>query len=40
VFGDIPGGVAWHTVSSVAMRANADLVAAVGPDRLAEEPLK
>jgi transposase len=28
-------GVSWHTVSSIAMRATADLVAAVGPDRLA-----
>jgi transposase len=28
-------GVTWHTVSSIAMRATADLVAAAGPDRLA-----
>lgn len=28
-------GVSWHTVSSIAMRATADLVAAAGPDRLA-----
>jgi transposase len=28
-------GVSWHTVSSIAMRAVADLVAAAGPDRLA-----
>jgi transposase len=28
-------GVSWHTVSSVAMRATAELVAAAGPDRLA-----
>jgi transposase len=27
-------GVSWHTVSSIAMRAVADLVAAAGPDRL------
>jgi transposase len=27
-------GVSWHTVSSVAMRAVADLIAAAGPDRL------
>jgi transposase len=27
-------GMSWHTVSSVAMRATADLVAAAGPDRL------
>jgi transposase len=27
-------GVTWHTVSSIAMRATADLVAAAGPDRL------
>ncbi len=27
-------GVSWHTVSSIAMRATADLVAAAGPDRL------
>ena len=28
-------GVSWHTVSSIAMRATAELVAAGGPDRLA-----
>jgi transposase len=28
-------GVSWHTVSSIAMRAVADLIAATGPDRLA-----
>ena len=28
-------GVCWHTVSSIAMRATADLIAAAGPDRLA-----
>ena len=28
-------GVSWHTVSSIAMRATAELVAAAGPDRLA-----
>jgi transposase len=28
-------GVSWHTVSAIAMRAVADLVAAAGPDRLA-----
>ena len=28
-------GVSWHTVSSIAMRAVADLIAAAGPDRLA-----
>ena len=28
-------GVSWHTVSAIAMRATADLVAAAGPDRLA-----
>ena len=28
-------GVSWHTVSSIAMRAVSDLVAAAGPDRLA-----
>jgi N-acetylglucosamine-6-phosphate deacetylase len=28
-------GVTWHTVSSIAMRATADLIAAAGPDRLA-----
>jgi transposase len=28
-------GVSWHTVSAIAMRAVADLIAAVGPDRLA-----
>ncbi|HWF71609.1 MAG TPA: ISL3 family transposase [Mycobacterium sp.] len=28
-------GVSWHTVSTIAMRATADLVAAAGPDRLA-----
>ena len=28
-------GVSWHTVSSIAMRATADLIAAAGPDRLA-----
>jgi transposase len=28
-------GVSWHTVSSIAMRAVADLVATAGPDRLA-----
>jgi len=28
-------GVSWHTVSSIAMRATADLLAAAGPDRLA-----
>jgi transposase len=27
-------GISWHTVSSIAMRAVADLVAAAGPDRL------
>jgi transposase len=27
-------GVSWHTVSSIAMRAVADLIAAAGPDRL------
>jgi transposase len=27
-------GVSWHTVSSIAMRAVADLIAATGPDRL------
>jgi transposase len=27
-------GVSWHTVSSIAMRATADLIAAAGPDRL------
>jgi hypothetical protein len=30
-------GVSWHTVSSVAMRATAELVAAAGPDRLASD---
>ena len=29
-------GVSWHTVSAIAMRAVADLIAAVGPDRLAD----
>jgi transposase len=28
-------GVSWHTVSSIAMRATADLIAVAGPDRLA-----
>ena len=28
-------GVSWHTVSTIAMRATADLIAAAGPDRLA-----
>jgi transposase len=28
-------GVSWHTVSSIAMRATAGLIAATGPDRLA-----
>jgi transposase len=28
-------GASWHTVSSIAMRATADLIAAAGPDRLA-----
>jgi transposase len=28
-------GVSWYTVSSIAMRATTDLVAAAGPDRLA-----
>jgi transposase len=28
-------GLSWHTVSSIAMRATADLIAAAGPDRLA-----
>src|SRR3984893_5801754 len=28
-------GVSWHTVSTIAMRATADLVAAAGPDRRA-----
>src|SRR6185369_12860731 len=28
-------GVSWHTVSSIAMRAAAGLIAATGPDRLA-----
>ena len=28
-------GVSWHTVSTIAMRATAELVAAAGPDRLA-----
>ena len=28
-------GVSWHTVSTIAMRTTADLVAAAGPDRLA-----
>ena len=28
-------GVCWHTVSSIAMRATAGLIAATGPDRLA-----
>jgi transposase len=28
-------GVSWHTVSSIAMRTVADLIAAAGPDRLA-----
>jgi transposase len=28
-------GMSWHTVSSIAMRATADLVAAAGDDRLA-----
>jgi transposase len=28
-------GVSWHTVSSIAMHATADLIAASGPDRLA-----
>lgn len=28
-------GVSWHTVSSIAMRATAELIAAAGPDRLA-----
>jgi transposase len=28
-------GLSWHTVSSIAMRAVADLIAAAGPDRLA-----
>ena len=28
-------GVSWHTVSTIAMRAAAELIAAVGPDRLA-----
>jgi transposase len=28
-------GASWHTVSSIAMRAAAELVAAAGPDRLA-----
>jgi hypothetical protein len=27
-------GVSWHTVSAIAMRASADLIAAAGPDRL------
>jgi transposase len=27
-------GVSWHTVSSIAMRATADLIAAARPDRL------
>ena len=27
-------GVSWHTVSSIAMRATADLITAAGPDRL------
>ena len=27
-------GVSWHTVSTIAMRATADLIAAAGPDRL------
>ena len=27
-------GVSWHTVSAIAMRATADLIAAAGPDRL------
>jgi len=28
-------GASWHTVSSIAMRATADLVIAAGPDRMA-----
>ena len=28
-------GVSWHTVSTIAMRATAELIAAAGPDRLA-----
>jgi transposase len=28
-------GVSWHTVSTIAMRATADLITAAGPDRLA-----
>jgi transposase len=28
-------GVSWHTVSTIAMRAAANLIAAAGPDRLA-----
>ena len=28
-------GVSWHTVSTIAMRTTADLIAAAGPDRLA-----
>jgi transposase len=28
-------GVSWHTVSTIAMRATTDLIAAAGPDRLA-----
>jgi transposase len=28
-------GVSWHTVSSIAMRATADLIAVAGPDRMA-----
>jgi transposase len=28
-------GVSWHTVSAIAMRATADLIAAPGSDRLA-----
>jgi len=27
-------GVSWHTLSTIAMRATADLIAAAGPDRL------
>ena len=27
-------GASWHTVSAIAMRATADLIAAAGPDRL------
>lgn len=28
-------GLSWHTVSTIAMRATADLIAAAGPNRLA-----